>query len=64
MRDLLNLQEENNPSPLAPPYPLPSERAVINGWLTVSPNVQTRGTGVPPVHTGKMAVLLKTLSDS
>jgi len=27
---LLILEEENNPSPPASPYPLPSERAVIN----------------------------------
>ena len=26
----LSLEEENNPSPPASPYPLPSERAVIN----------------------------------
>jgi hypothetical protein len=30
VRDSLILYEENNPSPPASPYPLPSERAVIN----------------------------------
>jgi hypothetical protein len=31
VRDLLILQGENDPSPPASPYPLPSERALING---------------------------------
>ena len=40
-----DLQEENNPSPPAAPYPLPSERAVINCGPAVNPNVETQGLG-------------------
>ena len=35
-------KEANNPSPPASPYPLPSERAVINCGLAVNPNVEAR----------------------
>src|SRR6516164_5366669 len=43
VRDSLIWHEENNPSPPASPYPLPSERAVINCGPAVDPNVETRG---------------------
>ena len=48
MRDSLILHEQNNPSPPAAPYPLPSERAVINCGPAVNPNVGTRGGGNAP----------------
>ena len=49
VRDSLVLHQENNPSPPASPYPLASERVVINCSLPVNPNVQTRvGGGLKP----------------
>src|SRR6516165_4571460 len=43
VRDSLIWREENNPSPPASSYPLPSERAVINCGPAVDPNVEARG---------------------
>ena len=49
VRDSLVLQGENNPSPPVSPYPLPSERAVINCGPAVNPNVEARD---PPERRG------------
>ena len=50
VRDSLVLQGENNPSPPVSPYPLPSERAVINCGPAVNPNVEARD---PPERRGQ-----------
>ena len=47
VRDSLILHEENNPSPPASPYPLPSERAVINCGPAVNANAERGGAFKP-----------------
>src|SRR6516162_11767644 len=47
VRDSLILHEENNPSPPASPYPLASERAVINCGPAVNANAKRGGAFKP-----------------
>ena len=47
VRDSLIWHEANNPSHQALPYPLPSERAVINCGPAVNPNIELERRAAP-----------------